>query len=184
MSRQRLVLPETREALLNLFPAAFENSDYFRLLEHLLFSTFEDEDDSEFVVIDAFTLARFQGKENAQRSRNYRGLDLLSAFERDVMSLDVRNYQYSEGKARMVRRPKIPALSKALQKEFTSSREERRQRGVYLLTGERPPQRPSRKDVAAQKQAEQEQIESIARSVPADHPAAAWLNFLNTQPDG
>lgn len=182
MKPVRIVLPETREALQNLYPAAFENPSYLRLLEYLIFSTFEAEEKEGFLVIDATTLARLEGQEGRRvRSRNYVGKRLLEDFQRDVAPLVIEKHQYIESRARTVQRLQEPQLGKVLHHEFTSTRAERQERGVYLDTGRRPPKYP-RTQIAEAQQARQEEVERITQEMDADHPAADLLRFLNTQP--
>lgn len=181
MKFRRIVLPETREALQNLYPAAFQDPSYLRLLEYLLFGTFVDKEKEDFLVIDAGTLARLEGREEQVKSRNYAGKQLLEGFQRDVVPLIIENHRYSEGRARIVRRPQDPELGRILHHEFTTPRAKRQERGVYLDTGRRPPKH-SRTQAAEARLARQEQAERIAQELDADHPAAGLLNFLNTQP--
>ncbi|MCP2014394.1 hypothetical protein L1280_001531 [Deinococcus sp. HSC-46F16] len=181
MKSRRIVLPETREALQNLYPAAFQNPGYLRLLEYLLFGTFVDKTNEDFLVIDARTLARLEGREGQVQSRNYVGKHMLEDFQRDVAPLIIENYQYTGGRARIVRRLEAPELSRILHREFTAPRVERTARGVYLETGRSPPKQ-SRIQATQARLARQEQAEHIAQELDANHPAAALLTFLNTQP--
>ena len=181
MSRERVVLPETREALLKAYTPAFEEPAYLRMLEYLLFSTRFDKDRPDYLIIDAATLARIEGKSHLLKHRNYSGKAFLGKFLINVQILLTEFPSYTRRKARIIQPSWSEAVREALSHELRATASEREERGVLLSTGKRPG-KPTRKDAARLKAERQAQVEMLSADVPPDHPARDLLSFLNTQP--
>lgn len=84
-----LVTPEFRKLLIERFPAIEHSLAYRLLLGYILFGTWVDSVTGE-LIIQAGLLADMEGKGRAYDGSNYKALDLIDSFSKDVFTVNWR----------------------------------------------------------------------------------------------
>jgi len=115
--------------VLEEYPALQENEGYRRLFQYDAIGPWFRGKGSDYPIIDAKMLARFEGKLTQFYARNYHALAFLKAYKRDVDPLfRWSRYSAQDGRARVI----LASGTRGITQQFLEDRQEQRR---WLMSG-------------------------------------------------
>ena len=145
------------------------------MVEHLIFSRFEDEDG--WLIVPATTIETLVGSRPVSGRRHFAAVDWLAAFSQDVWRLNLRPYNFWDGEARTVARDLPTDVQEILEDEPLHAYGETEGQ-VWFVSGVEV----TRKKMYAEAATYTHSLKSLADGVDPNHPAYPLMSYLNSQP--